>query len=108
VQTPSASSAVAEQHFRRALELEPGHCEAAAALVTVLQQRQDLPGAAAVIKDQIARQPTDALHLQLGHIHRRGAPTVMLLVDVAVCHTRDVCRGAVTQHATWRSLPDLL
>ena len=67
-----ASGEVAEGHFRRALELEPGGCEAAAALVSVLQQRGDRAGAAQVLLEQLVRRPSDFLYLHLGHVRWCG------------------------------------
>jgi hypothetical protein len=61
---------LAEASLRRALELDPGHREAAAALVGMLQHKKDMDGAVDVLLAQIALHPDDALYVQLGSIYR--------------------------------------
>jgi tetratricopeptide (TPR) repeat protein len=70
LQQETAVPCVAEASLRRALELDPGHREAAAALVGMLQHKKDMDGAVDVLRAQIALHPDDALYVQLGGVYR--------------------------------------
>lgn len=69
-QTPGESTEEAERHMRRALQLDPGHREAALVIVNMLQQRQDWESAVGLLRQQLVLRPTDALHVRLGQVFR--------------------------------------
>jgi Flp pilus assembly protein TadD len=90
LQAPNAAPKLAEMHLRRALKLDPGHREAAAALVSVLLHNKQGAEAATVVLDQITRQPTDTLYMQLGDIYRYGTVTLV----PRTCHFACACCSA--------------
>jgi tetratricopeptide (TPR) repeat protein len=66
---PGATPGAAEKALRRALALEPAHAEAAGALVSLLQARHDWGAAIAVLRERLAREPSDATHVRLAQLY---------------------------------------
>ena len=93
VQMPECVQGTAEQLFREALQLQPGHRESATALINVLQTRGDFQGAAELLREQIARQPSDVLWLHLGHMLRCAAE---------LCYSKPPCLCMVGWHDSLR------
>jgi tetratricopeptide (TPR) repeat protein len=70
LQCPNCAPETAEKFLRQAVRQDPLHREAALALVSLLQQQGDCDGAAAVIRGQIAHQPSDSLYVKLGEVYQ--------------------------------------
>lgn len=80
-QTPGECTEEAERHMRRALQVDPGHREAALVIVNMLQQRQDWDSAVGLLRQQLVLRPTDALHVRLGQVFR----CAMALLTISSC-----------------------